>query len=298
MCRNLSLALVLNILSISTAFSNDISFFVAADPHYGYCMWEDDEQTNKEAIQDMNHLPGLDYPSAFSAYGVEKVKSPFGVIVAGDLTGSGSAFDWGGYLFRSGFNQDYQVNGNGLLHYLVFEGYGNHDVDSGSEAILIGMKMRNRQRDYPTHVSNNGLHYSWDVDGVHFVQLNVFPGNEGNAHNSLDFLQQDLATHVGNSGRGIILIHHYEFYWAPDVWFHLDEQQRYYDIIKNYHILAIFTGHTHTLNQYLWNNIPVFVAPAVKDNAAYFAVHITQEKLLVALRSKGQWLWWHIHDLS
>ena len=66
------------------------------------------------------------------------------------------------------------------------------------------------------HVSDNGYHYSWDWDGVHFVNVNLFPGNvwEGEAvaygrgHDPLfarDFLIADLRRNVGTSGRPVVI---------------------------------------------------------------------------------------------
>jgi hypothetical protein len=63
----------------------------------------------------------------------------------------------------------------------VFEGWGNHDgPPEGRERYGFSfqkqLKQRNAQRlqrSLIDHVSENGLHYSWNWGGFHFVQLKM-----------------------------------------------------------------------------------------------------------------------------
>jgi len=185
---------------------NDVTFFVCSDTHYG--MTYTIQNANRTAIDNMNWLPGTEYPAAVGG-GI--VHSPRGVVVCGDLT-DGKSEQW------SQFMEDYGVNGEGRLAYPVYEGLGNHDGPVGGP-VREGIKKRNSQRRGLTNISNNGLHYSWDWDDVHLVQLNIYAGDirdkqvgrdfrsridmgkENEPEFSLSFLIEDLAENVGDSGR-------------------------------------------------------------------------------------------------
>ncbi len=70
------------LLSISSLLlSENLTFFVASDPHYGYDMFENNEKINKSAIDDMNALPGTKYPDIIGG----SVKTPKGVLIPEDL---------------------------------------------------------------------------------------------------------------------------------------------------------------------------------------------------------------------
>lgn len=287
------------LISAITFFSfnlaaREVTFFLSSDPHYGYEQWDSNERVNKIAIDDMNQLPGKKYPDKVQQFGLEYVQHPCGVVVTGDLTGNGCGRDWGGYWglwkgWRNGFNDDYDVSGNGRLRYPVYEGYGNHDIHSGNMSVLEGIMMRNRCRATPVNISDNGLHYSWEWNGVHFVQLNIFPGGEGDARNSLAFLKEDLEKCVGRQGLPVVLFHHYEYYFEPEQWFSYEDQERFYQVIEGYPIIAIFAGHTHCLRHYYWRGIPVFNATSVKDRASYLVVHIRDRELFVQERIDQTW---------
>lgn len=293
-----SLLLILFTLFVAIGIdAKDFTFFLTSDPHYGYQQWDDNERANKEAIADMNQLPGTPY-----RYGSEVVSTPLGVVVPGDLTSQGHAVNWSGFPngkeWVSGFDQDYEVNGNGLLRYPVYEGYGNHDIHSGNYAVLVGIYYRNKVRSTPVNVSSEGLHYSWDWENVHLVQLNIFPGGDGDAQNSLDFLKEDLAKRIGNSGKPVILFQHYDFYSDPKRWFHEEDKNRFYEVIKNYNIVGIFVGHTHSTQFYYWHNIPVFNAPTVKENKNYFVVRVRSNQIIVDERKNGAWAYTFIYNFK
>lgn len=266
--------------------ARDVTFFLSSDPHYGYKQKTNNEQLNKDAIDDMNSLPGKAYPNNKTDH--QTVSEPYGVIVTGDLTGSASAYNWSGYPGADGFDTDYEVSGNGRLKYPVYEGYGNHDVHTkGQYAVLTGIYYRNQARATPVKLSSNGMHYSWDWEDVHFIQLNLFPGNKEEAMDSLAFLKADLKK-IDNQ-TPIVIFHHYEFKWEPERWFSTKDQETYYNAIKNHNIIAIFTGHVHRAQSYTWKGIQVFTAPTVKENLNYLVIHILDKTLLVNERKDGKW---------
>lgn len=279
------LTIFLSLLFFSLG-ATDVTFFVAADPHYGYEQWNNNEKLNKEAIKDMNALPGTTYPRD----GV--VQKPFGVIVPGDLTGNGHWTNWSGYWAGSwvhGFDEDYQVKGKGRLKFPVYEGYGNHDIHTkGNDAVIKGIKERNKNRSRPINLSSNGLHYSFDVDGVHFVNTNLYPGSTKDSRDSLAFLKEDLEKRVGKSGRPIVLYHHYNFNTEAR-WWTTEEKEAFYQVIKDYHVIAIFVGHSHATQFMRFHGIPVFNAPTVKEKLNYLVVHIGDDSIQVVERVNKKW---------
>jgi hypothetical protein len=98
-------------------------------------------------------------------------------------------------------------------------------------------------------------HYSWEWHDVHFVQLNVLPVDDvvpNRPHvlglGALSFLKEDLANAVGDSGRPVVLIHHYgfdAFSTGSEQWWTDTELVEYWNAIAKYNVIAIFTGHQH-----------------------------------------------------
>lgn len=261
----------------STGKDYDITFFVTSDTHYGTQQSTTNEQINKDIIANMNHLPGnLNFPASV---GGKLVQQPRGVLVAGDLTDLGEQSEWDGYDGYDGFLEDYGEK----LNYHLYEGYGNHDVAS-----LLGTsnytreRVRHRSINYlrsgVSSISNDGHHYSWDWDQLHLVCLNLYPGTSGESFNSLAFLESDLAANVGNSGRPIVLYFHYHIGAASAA-----DQNSFYNIIKNYNIVAMFHGHGHVQELQIsqWNGFNVYNV-ATFHKGYFMVAHLRADGLVVA----------------
>jgi cytolysin (calcineurin-like family phosphatase) len=297
--RSFALVAAAFIIGIAGAtLGRDITFFVASDLHYGQDQTESNEHPNKNAIAIMNNLPGVAYPEG--SFGV--VEKPRGVLIPGDLTDSGTGVNYDGiYLgihVYDGFIDDYPVkSGVGAhMHYPVYEGYGNHDVQKQiGDAVLKGIVSRNANRGTAVNVSDNGLHYSWDWDDVHFVNVNIYAGGAGDARESLSFLKKDLAEHVGTSGRPVVIMQHYgmDKLSTEGRWWKKLEQDDFYKIVKTYNIAAIFSGHEHLCHRVAWNGIANFIAPRAKGDKGtdgILAVHMLDKKMIVAQRRlNGTW---------
>lgn len=160
-------------LACGTALAADVTFFSFSDSHYG----ADDGGRRPPMVQSkmvpvINSLPGAAYPAAVGG----TVGKPRAVIMQGDLINDGAVSDkyptqWANYL------ADFGVNGEGRCKFPVFEAVGNHDVNPDM-FVFNQVKARNlvrKQLGYIQHISPNGYHYSWDWDGVHFVNVNLFP---------------------------------------------------------------------------------------------------------------------------
>jgi hypothetical protein len=280
--------------------SGDITFFLVSDTHYGASVTI--ANADRMMVDVMNNFPGALYPKSV---GDGIVKTPRGVLVLGDLVDEGEAED-AAEIFRS-FAEDYGINGEGRLVYPVYEGAGNHD-GGARDPVRMGIVARNAIRPAVKNVSSNGLHYSWDWDQVHFVQLNLFPGTVGDdivnpwsrhfegdwkyPQHSLEFLIDDLARNVGLSGRPVVLVQHYGWDDWGKGWWSERERSAYYDAIKNYNIIAIFWGHSHMPQYFNWNGVPTWCVGSPQIDPApgeFFVVHITPNEMVVAEREHDRW---------
>jgi cytolysin (calcineurin-like family phosphatase) len=306
----------------------DVAFFLIGDTHYlankeqPEMIDEVSARTNAQLIDQLNRLAGTDIPEAA---GGGKVRAARGLIHAGDLIDSGDKGDSVHLRMQAtewaAFNDDFAADGkSGRLRLSVYEVHGNHDSPSGEGLAVKRIIERNKHRPGVKNVSDNGLHYSWDWDDVHFVNLGIVVGTvkevvrkrRYNPLDSLQFLISDLAEHVGDSGRPVILTHHIDVArystdpnpagpatsaeWDPA------DVRGYYEAIAKYNVAAILYGHTHARNIYRWNGTPKPAEQGVPtfnvDNSAHFGspaqamlyFHLHGETLTVReLATKDRW---------
>lgn len=260
--------------------NRDIHFLVTADPQYDNSNPTRNNvasNTTKEMKKRLNST--------------EDIR---GIIVAGDLTQNAIAGKW----VIPGTNEfkDYTDSISGQVR-LFLDGVGNHDLESTgltSHPNKLLKELEDRKRQVHVYKSSSKEHYSWDWDDVHFVQLNLFPGDEPapqflqlDPHNSLSFLKQDLSDKVGSSGRPVVLISHYGFdpfslnTSGNEEWWTEKQREKFWDAIADYNTVAIFTGHLHPEPEREWKypfkrpnsksngpeEIPAFVAGATLKGA-------------------------------
>ena len=215
----------------------DITFIAMGDPQYGG--GADDKNTFQIAA--INRFAGGPWRGGMPSAGLP-VAEPLGVLIAGDLTQNGKdGRDEAIIPGRDEIGQfilDYGLTGEeGSLNYPVYEGYGNHDFDPDAPATEFDWQIfytddptpaadsvseRNPGRVGLTDVSpaTDG-HYSWDWGNVHFINANLFPGNEPSEEDdiaktrdprdSLAFIVRDLELHVADSGKPVVFMFHYGF---------------------------------------------------------------------------------------
>ena len=141
------------------------------------------------------------------------------------------------------------------------------------------------------------MHYSWDWNNIHFVSLGISPGTTTHPYDpeqSIVFAAEDLKKNVGDSGRPVILLHHFGFDphslgWWPEAW-----RVAYFDLIKDYNVLAIIHGHAHESFIYQWNGFDVYHPPHFRQKDAkknigpvlhgFFVFHIHGDEMTVAER--------------
>jgi cytolysin (calcineurin-like family phosphatase) len=284
----------------------DITFIVTSDCHYDAFENEDRNDRNRATILEMNAVTNLSWPEKL---GGGPIQRPRGVLVLGDV------IDDGDRIFRNKhqtprqwllFQADFGLDGrDGLLDYPVYETWGNHDGppvgrDKHGFSFQSQLKQRNRlrqQKAWLTGLSRNGLHYSWDWDDVHFVQLGIYPADRQHPdirynpiwhdpQNSLAFLKEDLAKNVGQSGRPVVLMSH----CGIDAdWWHKEDMKAFYESVREYNVALYLYGHSGT-GYRRW-------APAGEGKSlnclntgqtenGFFLVQITTDKIRLAYRVK------------
>lgn len=271
----------------------DLTFFAISDIHYGAVSGPKDgkPKVTCSEIDTINSLPGTPYPAPFKG----TVAVPRGIVMQGDLINDGAVADkyptqWANYI------ADFGVNGEGRCKFPVFEAIGNHDVNENL-FVFNKIKERNLTRLQLKHIGNispNGYHYSWDWDGIHFVNVNLFPGNiwqgeadaYGAGHNPLlarDFLVDDLRKNVGTSGRPVVIVQH--FRPIDENWWTFSAADKYYKVLQDYNVILILCGHQGGGVNNLWRGINW-----VSGNGELNVFHITPDNQLLALsHTRNRW---------
>ncbi len=275
-----------------------VAFFLVGDTHF-LADKENPTKLNKRSatvtarlVDWLNKLPGTAIPREA---GGGTVLAPRGVIHAGDCIDTGDKAnvkmqetEW------AAFTDAYGLTGkDGRLKVPVYEVHGNHDSPRGDGLVVKKIIARNKTRPGVTRTSQNGVHYSWDWGGVHFVNLGIVVGQVASVTRkrrygplgSLDFLVRDLKEKVGTSGKPVVLTHHVDMLryakplpieekkaegmeWDPA------DVKGFHDALKGYNIAAILYGHTHARNVFRWDGsakpsktgIPTFNV----DNSSHF----------------------------
>lgn len=249
----------------AAAPEREVTFISTSDLHYrepGHAGGTHND-LNRTSVEEINRIAGCKWPEDL---GGDVIPKPRGVLVLGDVIDDGDRGANGHSISAAQYDlflADFGLDGtDGLVKYPVFEGWGNHDgPPEGSEkngfSFQAHLKQRNQVRlkkGLISNVSTNGLHYSWDWDDVHFVQLNIYPADkqrEGvhyspiwhDPQGSLSFLKKDLAEKVGQSGRPVVLMSHCGFdtdWWTKEDWADL------YEAAKAYNIVLYLYGHSGT----------------------------------------------------
>lgn len=262
----------------------DATFLVAADPHFGNGRPIDDdspidrsrplgiELVHSETVKQMRDLSARHWPGSWGG----KVGRPLGLIMAGDLTDDGADHQWQRFLAWYGERHDGQNLGIPL-----YEMLGNHDRIRGDN---ISAKI----------VSRHGAEwYSWDWGDLHVVALGEAP-----TESALAWLRNDLAR--AGPYVPVIVALHYALAgpYAVDEWRSpAGPYAQLRDTLAPYRVIAIFHGHYHASGSYRWNGIDVYrVGSAKYVHHAFAAVHVTDNRLRVAMWNTDARTWWWWHD--
>lgn len=274
------LFLCLSTVSMYALEFSDITFLVVSDLHYEASSLDE----NRNLIDDITGVVGANYPSSVGG----TVNTPVGVCVTGDITeGGGRETNWNLFV------NDYGLTGENRVPYPVYEGWGNHDdaVDGSCKAVP-GIASRNQTRPGVINTSFKGYHYSWDWEHVHFIHLNMYGGKPNRTHDnpkaSIDFLIDDLAQTIGNSGKPVVIFQHFDFHSSSTDWWSNTERTKMYNAIKGYNIIAIMNGHSHSAGHIEWSGIDTY-NPGSVWNQGMLVVNINNDKLTIASRRNHSW---------
>ena len=209
------------------------------------------------------------------------IQHPHGIVVCGDITddGGGQTAEPGEGSQLLQFSHRYQQgHGPDCVHYPVYVGLGNHDLDQDGRPPQVDW-YRDELRDYvrfnhkpsvffkaPFPADNYDEasdNYSWNWDGLHLIQAQRFAGDTGKgAASGLAWLKSDLATYAAD-GRPVVIFQHYGWdhfsleRWDPEKktfdpegsgpphWWSDADRQAFVDTLNGYNIAAIFHGHEH-----------------------------------------------------
>ena len=256
-----------------------VAFFMVSDTHY--LADKDDPskldassaENNGRLVEQLNKLPGTEI---LERAGGGTVRKPAFVIHGGDVIDTG---DKSGKVQSemqrtemAAFEKTMGLTGtDGGLAYPVYEIHGNHDGPGGKGHAIDRIIERNKKRPGVKHVSPNGLHYSWDVGDVHFVNVGIVVGSvPGIARrrryapmDSLDFLVKDLEEQVGDSGRPVVISHHIDVarytVQVPDDAPFSDKEwdpadvKGFHAALAGYSVVGVFYGHTHGRSVWRWD---------------------------------------------
>ena len=278
--------------------SNDVTFFVGSDCHYGR---ENNAAINRRVIDEMNALPGTPLPASV---GGGFVRTPRGVVLNGDLLDEGFTKETAPANWAE-FCRDYGLTGNdGRLCFPVYEGFGNHDGGPTKSFVRAGIKERNPKRTGLKSISENGLHYSWDWDHLHLANLNLFGGSgpadvkgvngpEHDPEQSLEFLTYDLAQNVGKSGRPVIAFQHFAWLGGMSDWWHPEAKERFHEVIQPYNIACLINGHSHGADFVPWHDLLTVhdgsTARGEADTGDFLVVRVTEKEVIIIQRKLGGW---------
>jgi len=279
-----------------------VTFIVTSDSHYVSSKNLERIDRNKVTIERMNAIPGTPWPEKL---GGGKVGTPRGVLALGDLIDDGDRRDETPVQWRH-FEKQFGLDGtDGLLKYPVFEGWGNHDGPPiGKEKFGFSVQAKLKERTALrkksgriSNVSENGLHYSWDWDKVHFVQANLYPADKQHAkiryslpwhdpQGALAFVKDDLKANVGDSGRAVIIASHCG---VDTDWWHPEDWAEFYKAVKPYNVIAYFYGHTGTgLRKYKpeGEDKVLDCVNTGQTEKGFFVVEVTEKRLRLAFHGK------------
>lgn len=158
-----------------------------------------DVEKNLRGVKEMNQLPGTPFTPADSKWGGSVESNIRAVVVAGDIIDDGCninpanttvdpgcAAQLGNYTVM--FPIELGVQRPTEVRFPTLEGAGNHDGGNSTDAATPAAAHAHRaqsaargatRRAAQYRLSPNGLHYSWEWEGVHFVMLGVYPGTDG-----------------------------------------------------------------------------------------------------------------------
>ncbi len=250
----------------------DFQFWVASDLHF-YRNWYNvyDQSNFPNRMNQIAADPNFTWSTAsekqIKSFETGPIGPPTAVLVPGDLMLGGEVYQLEAYrlLWESNWLNP------GSINFPVYFGLGNHDNSDRMRKYLYDRTLN-------MHVDRNGtgclvditpgcfdegndggtLQYSWDWHGVHFIMVGPNAGSIANLDtqpadgaDGFTWLANDLAHYVGHSGRPVVILQHYDFgHIGPSGDWPSSDFHKFWTIIRDYNIIALFSGHSHALSMY------------------------------------------------
>lgn len=243
--------------------TDEVTVVVAGDLHFDM----PPETDQYYHVRAMNNLEGKftfpeDAPEGIAGTKVNKLD---GVIIAGDM------FDKPHPDILEMYRRRYESGeGDKSLHYPVYPGFGNHDIDPISQDSIANLAGRTFNLHYLDSVLQTklqkgeiaGLHapsrsYSWNVGKVHFVQAQRFSGDTVLGEPNWKWLKEDLKQYA-SEGNPVVYIQHYGVDdWAIK-WWPQAARDTLFDILDQYNVAAFLVGHTHEPSVQHYRGYPIY----------------------------------------
>lgn len=263
----------------------DFTFFVFSDIHLGTDKPDAKPPVTPEMarqhvhgnLEEMRGLVGKPFPQKgdLKALNLGTIPAPRGLFILGDLTDGHRDPTKRGEQWKT-FEELFPPAGSvfGSQPVPAFASLGNHDGEAagpqGQGLIRYHRTLQAAGR--LAALSDNGLHYALNWDGLHIIGVNLCAadtideqtpfrfgkpakGSWNDPQGALTFLANYLKKNVGNSGQPVIVVQHYGFdafslndwnWWTPR------QRRAMYDLLKDFNVAAILHGHNHFTEHYRW----------------------------------------------
>lgn len=244
------MALLCGISCADNRPERDVTVAVVADLHFDLPP-ETDQYYHVRALNRLEGQFRVD-PAKTGGIDMGVVEHLDGVAVAGDM------FDKALPVVHDMYFSRYtRGEGDKQIHYDVYPGYGNHDIDPFSQdsvrniegrmlnlRLLDSLLQQKLSEGKILNLHPESRSYSWNVGDVHFIQAHRYSGDTGYCESNMKWLAEDLAKYA-SEGNPVVYIQHYGFdEWALG-WWTEEEREALFDVLDRYNLAAFLVGHTH-----------------------------------------------------
>lgn len=169
--------------------------------------------------------------------------------------------------------------GDSTVHTQTFIGLGNHIINPISKREAQNLIEKSRALHFMDSMLNamekeqriSNVHwptrsYSFNLNGVHFIQTNTWAGDTTLAKGGMEWLAKDLKGNA-ESKRPVILLMEYSFGPNEMRWDNQTERDALANTLNGYNILAIFNSHDQDPSLSTWHGIKVYTAKNVRGSS-------------------------------
>ena len=251
------------------------TIYTSTDLHFGKPTVSDADHANHTNLMNQFATSGTHWPRGVG-FPDESIHPPAAIVTTGDDTHYGHQDQLGD--FRLLYEQGWVNESTG---YPVLPGMGNHDADGQCADNNCAQRMFDYVAGHlygaTTSFDKDSDNYSWDWNGVHYIQLNLWAGDTELGTNSdgsvykthlsgLPWLITDLASRLGVRNTPVIIFQHFGYDCfslgtdGPAInstcgdsnspWWSKADRQSFWNAIQGYNVVGIFSGHVHSTGMY------------------------------------------------